>query len=92
MSEKIKKLQSKLDETKEKRAKLNEAISKLQKQIKEEEEKEFRSVLEEMSLTFEEAVTLLKNKGKHSKFSSVSNDTLERQDSKQKEGNHYEHT
>ena len=49
-----------LDEAVEKRDKLNDDIKKLQQQITEEESKEFRSVINEMKLSFEEALVLLR--------------------------------
>lgn len=60
VSDKIEKLRLKLEDSQQKRDKLTTAIGKLQKQIAEEEGKEFRSVMEEMNLSFEEAVHLLK--------------------------------
>lgn len=49
-----------LDEAIVKRNKLNEDIKKLQQQITEEENKEFRSVINETKLSFEEALVLLR--------------------------------
>ncbi|MBO0441544.1 hypothetical protein [Candidatus Enterococcus ikei] len=49
-----------LDEAIVKRDKLNDDIKKLRQQITEEESKEFRSVIEEMKLSFEEALVLLR--------------------------------
>lgn len=49
-----------LDEAVEKRDKLNDDIKKLQQQITEEENKEFRSVINETKLSFEEALVLLR--------------------------------
>lgn len=57
---KLDKLRGKLEENKKKRDTLNESIKKIQQQITEEETKEFRSVVEEMELTLEEAVQLLR--------------------------------
>lgn len=90
MSEKINKLRSKLEEATKRRTKLNETINKIQKQIKEEEEKEFRSVLEEMNLSFTDAVTLLKKKDPHSNVSSAVSNSLEGQESGKEEVKRYE--
>jgi anion-transporting ArsA/GET3 family ATPase len=49
-----------LNEAVEKRDKLNDDIKKLQQQITEEENKEFRSVINETKLSFEEALVLLR--------------------------------
>ncbi|MBO1137175.1 hypothetical protein [Enterococcus faecalis] len=56
---KLEKLRTRLDEMLKKREQLNETIEKLQAQISEEENKEFRSVLDKTNLSFEEAVQLL---------------------------------
>jgi len=55
-----------LDEAVEKRDKLNDDIKKLQQQITEEENKEFRSVINETKLSFEEALVLLRKGTKDS--------------------------
>lgn len=58
---KAEKLRDKIKETKERRDKLTESIRKLQSQLIEEENKEFQMVLNEIDLSFEEAVRFLKN-------------------------------
>lgn len=62
---KLDKLRLKLADSKKKRDSLNESIKKIQQQIDEEETKEFRSVIDEMDLTLEEAVQLLRNGKKY---------------------------
>ncbi len=70
---KIEKLREKLSDTMKKREALNGTIKKLQAQISEEEVKVFRSTMEEMDLTLEEAVKRLKESEKQGvpPFSSV---------------------
>lgn len=70
---KIEKLRDKLADTMKKREALNGTIKKLQAQISEEEVKVFRSTMEEMDLTLEEAVKRLKEGEKQGvpPFSSV---------------------
>ncbi|EGP4894567.1 hypothetical protein FI615_002071 [Enterococcus faecium] len=63
---KLEKLRIKLADNKKKRDALNESIKKIQQQIIEEETKEFRSVVDEMDLTVEEAVQLLRERKKYS--------------------------
>lgn len=62
---KLEKLRTKLADSKKKRDALNEAIKKIQQQITEEETKEFRSVIDEMDLTVEEAVQVLRERKKY---------------------------
>lgn len=56
----LERFKARLDEAVVKRDKLNDDIKKLQQQITEEESKEFRSVINEMKLSFEEALVLLR--------------------------------
>ncbi len=58
---KLDKLRSKLEESQNKKEKLNVVIKKLQVQIAEEESRGFRSVIEELELSYEDAILLLKN-------------------------------
>ncbi len=62
----LERFKARLDEAVEKRDKLNDDIKKLQQQITEEESKEFRSVINEMKLSFEEALVLLRKGTKDS--------------------------
>ena len=57
---KLDKLRSKLEESQNKKEKLNVVIKKLQVQIAEEESRGFRSVIEELELSYEDAILLLK--------------------------------
>lgn len=57
---KLEKLRIKLTETKRKRNALDKTIKKLQEQITIEESKEFQDLIEEMEISFEEAIHLLK--------------------------------
>ncbi len=50
---KLDKLRSKLEESQNKKEKLNVVIKKLQVQIAEEESRGFRSVIEELELSYE---------------------------------------
>ncbi|MCR1946006.1 hypothetical protein [Enterococcus gallinarum] len=58
---KLDKLRSKLEESQNKKEQLNVVIKKLQVQIAEEESRGFRSVIEELELSYEDAILLLKN-------------------------------
>ncbi|MGH1841492.1 hypothetical protein ABE867_12145 [Enterococcus gallinarum] len=59
---KLDKLRSKLEESQKKKEQLNVVIKKLQVQIAEEESRGFRSVIEELELSYEDAILLLKNR------------------------------
>lgn len=86
---KIEKLREKLNDTMKKREVLNGTIKKLQAQISEEEVKVFRSTMEEMDLTLEEAVKRLKESEKQviSPFSSVQS-TINQENNLTKENEH----
>lgn len=58
---KLEKLRKKLQDTLEKREKLTESIKEIEMQIKEEESLAFRSTIEKLDLTYEEAIEFLKN-------------------------------
>ncbi|ARV05014.1 hypothetical protein [Enterococcus faecalis] len=86
---KIEKLREKLNDTMKKREILNGTIKKLQAQISEEEVKVFRSTMEEMDLTLEEAVKRLKESEKQviPPFSSVQS-TINQENNLTKENEH----
>ena len=84
---KLGKLRAKLAENKKKRDLLNESIKKIQQQITEEETKEFRSVIEEMELTIEEAVQLLRE-GKKPSVNKFTGSPVEQPDSNQEGKEH----
>lgn len=86
---KIEKLREKLNDTMKKREVLNGTIKKLQAQISEEEVKVFRSTMEEMDLTLEEAVKRLKESEKQviPLFSSVQS-TINQENNLTKENEH----
>lgn len=86
---KIEKLREKLNDTMKKREVLNGTIKKLQAQISEEEVKVFRSTMEEMDLTLEEAVKRLKESEKQviPSFSSVQS-TINQENNLTKENEH----
>lgn len=86
---KIEKLREKLNNTMKKRDVLNGTIKKLQEQISEEEVKVFRSTMEEMDLTLEEAVKRLKESEKQvlPSFSSIQS-TINQENNLTKENEH----
>ncbi|ANU71981.1 hypothetical protein D3Z35_15405 [Enterococcus faecalis] len=86
---KIEKLREKLNNTMKKREVLNGTIKKLQEQISEEEVKVFRSTMEEMDLTLEEAVKRLKESEKQvlPSFSSIQS-TINQENNLTKENEH----
>lgn len=57
---KLEKLRMKLDESETKRAELTETIKQIERQISEEESKEFKSALTTINLSFEDAIAFLK--------------------------------
>lgn len=59
---KLEKLRSKMEDSIKKRDQLDKSIKKLQIQIAEEESKGFRSVIEEVGISYEEAIKLLKDR------------------------------
>lgn len=59
---KLEKLRSKMEDSIKKRDQLDKSIKKLQTQIAEEESKGFRSVIEEVGISYEDAIKLLKDR------------------------------
>lgn len=82
---KLDKLKNRLEDSKMKRADLNETIKQLESQILEEESKEFKSVLETIDLSFEDAIKFLKTQ---KNLISISEETTEKESEVEKGGNY----